>query len=104
MRFGKPQELHYLGTGPLADLQRRKNRQDAIGSLGSAGVDQATHEILSWDEYPFAATKEGGRQPDGTVAHATRVPKSENDSQGGSFGDFVKNQPAGYAFWVEVVK
>ncbi len=52
----------------------RANRRDALRGLGSAGVG------MSWEEYPFASTLEGGNSAGLTVGP---VPIYENWVQGG---------------------
>jgi hypothetical protein len=64
---GKPTLLHRVSS-----KEARKNRRDALRGKGIAGFG------LSWDEYPFASSLEGG---DG--AHLMPVPLSENWLQGG---------------------
>ena len=57
---------HFVDIGGLARMK-------------GAGVGK------SWDEYPFACTLEGG-----TDSSVVAVPVSEQQSQGGSLGSFIK--------------
>ncbi|WP_431609236.1 DUF6443 domain-containing protein [Chryseobacterium sp. 'Rf worker isolate 10'] len=68
---GKPELLHY-------DSDQKRNRQRR---------QQATYGIATVpgyerDEYPYASTFEGGKQPDGSRAHVMLVPRAENNWQG----------------------
>ncbi len=72
---GKPSNLRRLTDRSLIN----QNRNQAIGNLASAGTG------LSWDEYPFATTYEGGS---GAVVMA--VPQLEQSSQGGILSSFYQ--------------
>jgi len=85
----KPQKLEYHGSLALQQAKRRAALAD-YPPLPTG---------MSYDEYPFASTTEGGKG-----AYVTAVPKAEQDSQGGAlstfYGDYVPN--GGY-FWVQIV-
>jgi RHS repeat-associated protein len=66
-------KLSYNGGGAAAKI----NRTLAISGLGSAGAG------WSWDEYPYASTKEGG-----SGAWVARVYSFENSIQGGYLSAF----------------
>jgi hypothetical protein len=77
---GKPQILHRE-----ADKDKKKaNRAAALKGLGAAG--SAGGIKLSWDEYPFASSKEGG-----TGARVVAVPGDEQNEQGGAVGGFYSH-------------
>ena len=86
---GKPQLLTRVGFA-----QRNLNRANALRGRGSAGPG------LSWDEYPFASTAEGG-----TGASVMRVPQMENWRQGGIIGAcyIIENINVGDKFWAVVI-
>lgn len=70
-RRGKPELLHY-------DSDRKNNarrRQQATSGIPTMPGYQR-------DEYPYASTFEGGKQPDGSKAHVMLVPTAENNWQG----------------------
>ncbi len=70
-RMGKPELLHY-------DSDRKNNarrRQQATQGIPTAPGYQR-------DEYPYASTFEGGKQPDGSRANVMLVPTKENNWQG----------------------
>jgi hypothetical protein len=71
-----------------------RNRAEAIGKRGSAGFG------LSWDEYPFASTEQGG-----SGASVVAVPQMENWKQGGIIGAcyLFENIRVGESFWAVVI-
>lgn len=68
---GKPELLHY-------DADQKRNRQRR--QQATYGI--ATVKGYERDEYPYASTFEGGKQPDGSRAHVMLVPRAENNWQG----------------------
>ncbi|MFT3831347.1 MAG: NucA/NucB deoxyribonuclease domain-containing protein [Opitutaceae bacterium] len=72
----------------------RANRARAIAGLGSAGF------AMSWDEYPFASTVQGG-----IGASVRKVPLHENLVQGGVIGASytIQGITPGEQFWVVVI-
>lgn len=72
----------------------RTNRKSAIAGLGSAGIG------MSWDEYPFASTVQGG-----SGASVRAVPLHENLVQGGVIGVSYRLQNIKFyeSFWVIVI-
>ena len=67
-------QLTYFGPNLV---YRTLNRYAAVGHLPSAGPG------LSWDEFPYASTMEGGKYP-----YVAAVPWRENSIQGGILGVF----------------
>jgi hypothetical protein len=72
----------YFGVAPY---EPRKgivvdNRNKVTKKLERAG------DGLSWDEFPYASTKEGGND----TVKVARVPASENHTQGGFLGGFYR--------------
>ena len=63
--------------------QKNRNRDAATGRLASAGYDNGVQ--MSWDEYPFASSLEGGA---GTII--ARVPLSEQNMQGWTLSQFYR--------------
>lgn len=86
---GKPQRLTRVDF-----VQRNINRANALRGRGPAGPG------LSWDEYPFASTREGG-----FGASVIPVPQMENWKQGGIVGAsyLIENIKVGDPFWAVVV-
>jgi hypothetical protein len=72
----------------------RRNRATAVGGLPPAGSG------LSWDEYPFASTFQGG-----AGASVSAVPEKENWIQGGVIGASYSIQRinVGDDFWAVVI-
>ena len=76
----------------------RQNRQQAIKGLTSAGAN------MSWDEYPFASSIQGGTFG-GRTASIKAVPLIQNLVQGGIIGAAYVVEPinVGDSFWVVVI-
>ncbi|MCF6404451.1 DUF6443 domain-containing protein [Chitinophaga filiformis] len=75
LRKGHSMLLTYDSDKDAAD----DRRSDALRGRGKAGSG------LSWDEYPFAMTKEGGKG-----SEVMAVPKKEQNIQGGQLGSLVR--------------
>ena len=75
-------------------IAARRNRAAAIGGLPPAGL------LMSWDEYPFASTVQGG-----LGASVMAVPLRENWIQGGIIGGSygIQKIAVGDNFWVIVI-
>jgi hypothetical protein len=78
---GKPDVL----TRVVGNDAKRANRKAALKDLPEL---PATH---SWDEYPFASVKEGGKG-----ASTAPVPRPEQDRQGGTMSEFYRQNNVGH--------
>jgi hypothetical protein len=91
-----------LHVGDRTRAFRDANRSVALDGLLPAGFD-AQGNRLSWDEYPFASTLEGGK-PRPTVS-VRLMPRDEQNVQGGIISGFYTSEGLVYGdcFYVIIV-
>lgn len=83
MESGKPRSL------TLSRPSAKPNRAESL-----KGIE--TKPKMDRDEYPFAATEEGG-----SGASVRHLPSGENRGAGSCFGHWCKGRPDGTKFWVD---